>query len=574
MLDDRLSSARDDYRSLTPPPGDKSRARPGGHTQPRRRGYFVAVAAATICLFAVGLWALAQGDDPHVEVATGVTGEGEEGSFSEDLVGLSLGDARSVAAQLGVQIQVRSGVALDEAIVVAQTPRERDSTLVMVDVALPHPPLSADCPAVTPLRDSPHTPTGADVLPHESGVTLESVQAAAVEMERLLTATGEVHGGQQAVSVNLGLGVVPGWKEAEDGSITIVDGYQLVVNVGSLEACPDTPTFINGVALWFTHGWPEAPDTTAAIEGELLATVNFELDGLPLAYAIADGFLIIVVENRTLLVDTDTGVVTEADPYPASDSSFDVRVAAAGDLLVALEHSGQTAVLNPGDGTWNRIGDHPFGDGFLLDLKETADGPIGLGWNDFLAEGPTRVARLDMATGQWTDLDPLPYPMNRGGIIAGHDRVMVSGTKQAVGNHIEDDDTRLVVMELVEDAWVELPRPDLHGQAAIAAPTEDGIVAWNNGLASSFFDGSNWQAAAPLPGPAGDCSPDGFVTIQGVVTDGCGGLVGFDATRIAWVSIGPAPNYGEHDAIVVSDDTVFRLVFKSAPEVRIYSQHL
>lgn len=265
--------------------------------------------------------------------------------------------------------------------------------------------------------------------------------------------------------------------------------------------------------------------------------------------------LLVVTTTRTLVVDLKSAEIDSGDRFPSPTGPFEVRLAGLDShRVVAIDDRGESAVYDIESGTWSAQSSAPIPDAeqAVFSLISTDDGPVALGGADWHERGASRTVRLNADTGEWVELPDLPYPINRGGLTFGDGRLLATGTKQDARNSIEDADPNLVIYELVDGAWVEVPRPDLHGQAGTAVATPEGIIAWNYELESAIFDGRTWSRLPALPGPDSECDPRGAFTAIGLITNGCGGLARFDASGRRWIRLIPEPDRA--DTLFAGDD--------------------
>jgi hypothetical protein len=151
----------------------------------------------------------------------------------------------------------------------------------------------------------------------------------------------------------------------------------------------------------------------------------------------------------------------------------------------------------------------------------------------------TTAASLDLASGTWSELDPLPQPISVGDVSTGDGRVIVAGTRQDPDNNIIGATHPVVFDYTIAGQWVEQPAPPIRGQAASVAPTTGGgLLAWNHDLQAASYDAATgeWRSVADVPMPPAECYPHSTPTRDGVVAQ-CGGLAWFDATNSRWTTI-------------------------------------
>lgn len=299
--------------------------------------------------------------------------------------------------------------------------------------------------------------------------------------------------------------------------------------VGVVELIDPSVTPVGEVPL----GWEEL----AGIDADLARFLIVEAVGDLLVAINADEVITIGVDGRgagTLVRHQDT-----SGPITATPNLQGAIVVPVDDALVVLEgtDSGRAvSVFDLATLTWQDLDDRPI-PGFLLGAVWTGDEVIVVSRADPSSNGASgHAAALDPSAGTWRLLPQPPSPINAGALVAGEGRVILSGVHQDSNRRVLGD-RGPAVFELIDDSWETLPSTPINGQAAIVAPTDNGLIAWNYGLESAVYDGTLWLPTEPLPGPSGECHPGTTVGLKGVITDGCGGLARFDPTSNTWQPI-------------------------------------
>jgi hypothetical protein len=166
-------------------------------------------------------------------------------------------------------------------------------------------------------------------------------------------------------------------------------------------------------------------------------------------------------------------------------------------------------------------------------------------------------AALDVASGQWRELEPVPSPISVGGVTTDGKRLIVAGTRQDGNNFIIGDRSPVAYEYTSSNGWRELPSIPIDGQASTVAWVEGtGLLAWNYDLQSALLDESGtWTELDDVPMSPAECYPISHPTTGGIVGL-CGGIAFFEAATESWVPL-PGPFDSRY---VVTDSGVFGLV--------------
>lgn len=183
-----------------------------------------------------------------------------------------------------------------------------------------------------------------------------------------------------------------------------------------------------------------------------------------------------------LLFDPSTGEWTELPPDPLVPSFDRAMVWTDGELLLlgieVVPNPGsegpalyRAAALDVGNGTWRRLPDSGvtgydpvwfWAAGKVVNpTLGTSDGGEVNGWGRPYPHG----GMLDPATGEWSDLPPMPEPGSyRGPSVGGGGHVVSSGG---------------AVLDLAAETWSPLPAPpDAADEGAAAVWAGDGLLVW------------------------------------------------------------------------------------------------
>jgi hypothetical protein len=116
-------------------------------------------------------------------------------------------------------------------------------------------------------------------------------------------------------------------------------------------------------------------------------------------------------------------------------------------------------------------------------------------------EATATLAALDVATGVWRELEPVPSPISVGGVTTDGSRVVVAGTQQGPNNNIIGDRSPSAYQYTPGEGWSELPDIPINGPASTVAWVEGaGLLAWNYDLESALLDQSGaWRALDRVP---------------------------------------------------------------------------
>ena len=223
----------------------------------------------------------------------------------------------------------------------------------------------------------------------------------------------------------------------------------------------------------------------------------------------------------------------------------------AGDFLVLVaESSTQTWILDTDSPSWSEANSRPS-TGYVLGSALVEGDLFVVTAAARTGEATSPVAALDITTGQWRELEPLPHPISDGGVTTDGERLIVAGTRQDGNNNVIGDRNPVVYQYSSAEGWRELPSVPIDGQASTVAWVDGaGLLAWNYDLQSALLDESGaWRHLGDVPMPSSECQPISYPAAGGIVGL-CGGIAAFDATAKNW-----RPISGPFDTRYMATDT-------------------
>jgi hypothetical protein len=261
----QLDAELDRLRSIPVPPSPAIEALEGRGARRRHRAALVAV-VVTAAVVGAGLLGgqLLSGDDTQVVSSGGTDEPGSTGErrVPEELVGMTLADARDAMAATPYRLAVNEGdPRFGRAVVIAAEPSSRSDLrtgdVVGVRTALPDPPASAECAASRHPRDEGGTGDG---LPSVESIERGSAEAALLRIRDDDQAAYLAQWGRAAFRTYAGLTTTFPAK-----------GFQIVVAVDPAD-CPGSPHFDDGVPVTYVTGpvsrWA-GPVVTLPTRGEV-----------------------------------------------------------------------------------------------------------------------------------------------------------------------------------------------------------------------------------------------------------------------------------------------------------------
>ena len=358
-----------------------------------------------------------------------------------------------------------------------------------------------------------------------------------------------------------------------NGAVVWADGL-LVAWGGSVRGPDGSPGGADDGVV-YAPGPPGTQRDTSGLDDRWTLLTALEVGDAEVRLAAVAGDEVIVGTTDEVIAIDRGGGVRRAEPGPLVSRCCPSRLGiGAGSAVVVLFDSDATSWrLDVESLEWTQLPGLPS-DGYLLDATWTGREVVAV----FVRRGvdvasaETLVAALDPGQGTWRPLPEPPVPINRGGVAALGDRVVLSGTLQEFGNHIVGE-PEPVVFELSGDEWLRVDSPPISGQAAVAVPTATGYLAWNYNLDLAVLDDTGWHPAEPLPGPSGECTPDGTWTDVGWVTNGCGGIAVFDADG-TWRAIPAAFVPDMADWLAIGDDRAVIVRVDGSGAVEVYERDL
>lgn len=210
-------------------------------------------------------------------------------------------------------------------------------------------------------------------------------------------------------------------------------------------------------------------------------------------------------------------------------------IAVPGSLVVLEESTVATWLLDIETMTWRRAGPRPA-PGYMLGSALVEGELLVVTAADRTTDAISLLASLDLESGEWDELEPLPTPISVGGVTSDRDRLFVAGTRQGPNNNILGPN--LVYEYTAATGWKSLPDNPISGQASTVIWVDGvGLVSWNYDLETALLDDSGeWHALDDVPMDFSECYPR-TMTAEGGAVALCGGIAWFDAASRQWAPI-------------------------------------
>jgi len=309
--------------SLSDDPAQAIRRRIDHRQERRRRGARATLAAAAVAvLVSSAVIVVAQrdggdgqqvdavapsttavaGSDPTMPIPAPAVPPASTGAVLPDLVGLTLADAKELAASQGFEadpVTFEDGRPPSDpdfpfAVVIAQKPPAGQTlpapespneylNRIGLRTMLPQPPDENICAA------SDHrVATTAEGLPWEG-----STNRAAVDGFMQTRSVAEMSSYLRRSLVGMWPGVRDGlvWRQPTDEIVDGTPDYWIIAEVADVSQCPDSPHFANGLPIQVTHGWPMAANSDTAPVPTISSTPRLSIEP---AGPYADGQDVIV----------------------------------------------------------------------------------------------------------------------------------------------------------------------------------------------------------------------------------------------------------------------------------------
>lgn len=303
-------------------------------------------------------------------------------------------------------------------------------------------------------------------------------------------------------------------------------------------------------------------DKLTDVAGVQIARVDFE----PLATRIPDGWQVIAdlsfgVSTGAVVQTVDAGVVVidgvstrlifddgswvTGDPSPLgvrSSCCGDVTGLSAGDSVVLIKAgNSETWILDVETLTWHQA-ETPPATGYAVGRERY---PLGSALIDGelvvvtaagrYADAISTVAALNIDTGTWHELEPVPSPIAVGGVTNDGNRLVVAGTAQDANNNVIGSRNPVTYQYMAESGWEELGPIPVDGQASTVTWVDNaGLLAWNYDLQSAILDSAGrWRTIDDVPMPLSECYPRSVAVNTGAIAE-CGGLAWFNSATLAW----------------------------------------
>ena len=283
----------------------------------------------------------------------------------------------------------------------------------------------------------------------------------------------------------------------------------------------------------FPDGWSILTELGSDIgDGALLVATN-------------DGFVIMTSSATTIVSPDGTTRQGEPSSAPIPESCCGDAVAYSyGDGVLLLYRGEGAWLLDPVTVTWREIDPLPsdaYPVGTVLYPLGTAqiDGELYV-----VARAPrtvnttSEVAALNLQTGTWRIVVPVPAAITIGGVTTDGTRLIVAGTHQDNFNRVIGGRNPAPYAYTDSDGWSQLPLTPIDGQASTITWIDNvGLLAWNYDLESALLDDTGvWRRLDDVPMDSGECLPTS-VPIGNGAAGYCGGLAWFNGETQTWETI-------------------------------------
>jgi hypothetical protein len=305
-------------------------------------------------------------------------------------------------------------------------------------------------------------------------------------------------------------------------------------------------------AVFVTRLDVENPKIRVPEGWSILTDIGFDVPSGSIMVATNDG-LVIITAAATTVIDAD-GFIRDGEPSPAPipDSCCgDANAYSYGSGVMLLYRGEGAWLLDFASISWREIDPLPS-DAYPVGTALYPLGMAQIGDQLYVVAGAPRtvntsseVAALDLATGTWRIVDPVPAPITVGGVTADGIRLIVAGTHQDTNNRVIGDRNPVVYAYTEAAAWIQLPNISIDGQASTITWVDGvGLLAWNYDQESALLDESGtWRNLDEVPMDFSECLPIS-VPIDSGAAGHCGGLAWFDGESAIWSAI-DAPRNGQ-----------------------------
>ena len=312
---------------------------------------------------------------------------------------------------------------------------------------------------------------------------------------------------------------------------TSIDDWERIL--GDVAGTVTAVRTVTSVEVNLPKGWTVLADLPFGVSSG--AAVTFTDDGA-----------VVVDRTATRFIGLDGSVAsTDIQPLPVVELCCgSAQVFPAGDSIVGVSEGAVSSwVLDVPTLSWREVERRPSS-GFVLGATRTNGALAMLTAAARTGAGVSHVIVLDLASGSWTEIGPVPEPIAVGGITSDSERIFAAGTHQGGNNNILGGDPNPNVWEYTSaGGWSELPEMPIHGQASTITWIEDaGLLAWNYDLEAVLLDRSGeWRGLGQVAMPPAECYPRSQAA-QGGAFAFCGGLAWFDSATLEWEAI-PNPQH-------------------------------
>ena len=313
------------------------------------------------------------------------------------------------------------------------------------------------------------------------------------------------------------------------------------------------PEFVDSpVDSWLVSLRTTIPDAVIVGTDFSVGVAGLPSGWIPLAelpIGLTDGSTVVPVDDLAVVVGPKATYVVHPDgayeTAPASPLASAVECCgslyglAVSRAVVLLEgQSAEAWLLDTELLTWTRLDDRPSFEFHVLGSAVLDGRLLVVSAAPRTGEAISAVVELDLATGSWEALPPLPVPISVGSVAVRDSLLTVAGTRQGPNNNIIGESGPTVLQFSYATGWTIREPAPISGQAAAVAPLPGGqLLAFNYGQEAALADSSGaWTRVDDVPMPESECYPYANQVASGVVAF-CGGIAWWDPLTASWTQI-------------------------------------
>ncbi|MGA9595416.1 MAG: hypothetical protein WBV06_04630 [Acidimicrobiia bacterium] len=272
--------------------------------------------------------------------------------------------------------------------------------------------------------------------------------------------------------------------------------------------------------------------------------------------------LVVINSTATTIIDP-AGAARNGEPSPAPLGDGGVDGYPVGDTVLLLDQGGQAWLLDVATVSWRQVDSlppivHPVGaDIYPVGLTKIANELFVVIRARVSATPTSEVVSLDLATGTWRVVEPVPSPISRGGVTTDGTRLIVGGVQLDTQGGIVGGRKPVLYEYTDAGGWSELPTIPIEGLASTITWLDGvGLLAWNYDLESALLDeNGTWRKLDNVPMETRECLPTSMPIARGAAGF-CGGLAWFDGETLTWEPI-EAPREAQFS---LSDEAAYAIV--------------